>query len=164
MKSRAIFEGLSLIFCVAIPLMIGFIGSFLTIASISGWYLTLSKPWFTPPSWVFGPAWTILYILMGIAWWLIIRHGFEKHAVRIATVWFLIQLGVNLLWSYVFFGMQSIAGGLVVIVVLILLILLNMHFFRQVSRRATLLLIPYLCWTVFATLLNAMILVLNPFW
>lgn len=152
------------IFCIALPLIIGFIGSTFTMASITSWYLTLQKPWFNPPNWVFGPAWTILYILMGMAWWLVLRHGFEKRSVKVATAWFLLQLGVNLLWSVVFFGMQSVAGGFVVILVLILLILLTMHHFRQASRTAVWLLIPYLCWTVFATLLNGMIMVLNPFW
>ncbi len=140
------------IFCIALPLIIGFIGSSFTMAHITGWYLTLQKPWFSPPNWVFGPAWTILYILMGLAWWLVLKHGFEKRTVKTATVWFLLQLGVNLLWSVVFFGMQSVAGGFVVILGLILLILLTIHHFRQVSRTAVWLLVPYLCWTVFATI------------
>ena len=164
MKFRPIALALLLIFCIALPLIIGFVGSFFTMASITGWYLTLQKPWFSPPNWVFAPAWTILYILMGIAWWLVLKHGFEKRSVKIATAWFLLQLGVNLLWSVVFFGMQSVAGGFVVILVLILLILLTIHHFRQTSRTAVWLLAPYLCWTVFATLLNGMIMVLNPFW
>ncbi|HOJ95250.1 MAG TPA: tryptophan-rich sensory protein [Methanospirillum sp.] len=153
-----------LIFCIALPLFIGYIGSFFTMTGVSAWYQTLQKPWFNPPDWLFGPVWTILYMVMGISWWLVLRHGIEKHTVRRATVWFLLQLGVNLLWSYVFFAMQSLIGGLCVILILIVLILLTMHHFRSTSRAAVWLLIPYLCWTVFATLLNGMIFMLNHPW
>lgn len=164
MNIRSVSNVFLLIFCIALPLFVGYTGSFFTMAGVSGWYQTLQKPWFNPPDWMFGPAWTILYILMGISWWLVLRHGIEKHTVRVATVWFLLQLGLNLLWSYVFFSMQSIIGGLCVIPVLIIMILLTMHYFRSASRGAVWLLLPYLCWTVFATLLNGMIFMLNHPW
>lgn len=161
MKNRNLYLFLLLILAISLPLIVGFIGSFFTITQITGWYLTLQKPWFSPPNWVFAPAWTILYIMMGVAWWFALKTGFHKPAVRRVTLWFLIQLGVNFLWSVVFFGMQSPIGGLVVILVLLFLILLNMHYFRFASPWSVYLLIPYLCWTSFATLLNAMIVILN---
>ncbi|NLV27603.1 MAG: tryptophan-rich sensory protein [Methanomicrobiales archaeon] len=161
MKNQSIYHYLLLIPAILLPLFIGFIGSYFTISQVTGWFVTLNKPWFSPPNWVFAPAWTILYILMGLSWWFVLKSGFEKPSVRRATFWFLIQLAVNLLWSIVFFGMESPAGALGVIFLLLFLILVNMHYFRFVSRCSVYLLIPYLCWTSFATLLNAMIVILN---
>jgi tryptophan-rich sensory protein len=161
MKNRSLSISLLLVFCIFIPLIIGFIGSFFTMTSVTGWYLTLNKPWFTPPGWVFGPAWTILYILMGVAWWFVLRNGINSPPVKTATMWFLVQLVVNLLWSLVFFGMQSLLGGVIVILILILLIGITMLSFSKVSRESVILLIPYLCWTLFATILTISVYLLN---
>ncbi|HWQ65815.1 MAG TPA: TspO/MBR family protein [Methanospirillum sp.] len=146
---------------IALPLIIGALGSFFTVASLSDWYSTLAKPWFNPPNWVFGPVWTVLYILMGISLWLIIRNGIRDSDVRLGTLFFGLQLLVNLLWSLIFFGMRSPAGGLVTILVLLVFIILTIRAFKIVSPYAAYLLIPYLFWTVFATLLNAMLVILN---
>ncbi len=155
---------LLLIGCIALPLIIGAFGSYFTMASISGWYVTLAKPWFTPPNWLFGPAWTILYILMGISLWLVIKDGIREQPIRKGIILFLVQLLVNLLWSVIFFGMRSPLGGLVTILILIALIVMTIRQFRIVSTRAAYLLVPYLCWTAFATILNAAIVILNwPF-
>lgn len=161
MKNRGIYLVMLFILAVSLPLIIGYLGSYFTMPQVTGWYLTLEKPWFSPPNWIFAPVWTILYILMGISWWIVLKSGFEKPSVRRATICFLIQLGVNFLWSVVFFGMESPIGGLVIITILLFLILLNMNYFMLVSRRSSYLLIPYLCWTSFALLLNAMIAILN---
>jgi len=152
---------LLLVVCILIPLITGVVGSFFTAASVSGWYVTLSKPWFNPPGWVFGPAWTILYILMGISLWMVIRSGVQEQQVRLGIIVFGIQLFVNLFWSVIFFGMQSPIGGLVCILVLLSLIVTMIGVFWKISTRAAYLLVPYLCWTTFATLLNAMIVILN---
>jgi translocator protein len=147
--------------CIILPLLVGGIGSIATYSSIPTWYASLTKPWFNPPNWVFGPVWTVLYILMGISLWLIIRNGFEDQAVRNGMLFFAAQLIINLFWSLVFFGMRSPIGGLLTILVLIILIVLTIRAFRPVSTPAAYLMIPYLCWTCIATVLNVAIVLLN---
>ena len=120
------------------------------------WYNTLSKPIFTPPAWVFGPAWTILYLLMGIAFYLIWQKG------KISKL-FLAQLTANFLWSFLFFGLHSPTLALIDIAILLALILLTMREFYSLSKPAFYLLIPYLLWVSFATLLNGAIVFLNGF-
>lgn len=158
LTSRSI---LLLVACIVLPLIIGAIGSYFTISNIPGWYDTLVKPWFTPPSWVFGPAWTVLYIMMGISLWLIVKNGISEPVVRQGVIIFGAQLIINLLWSIIFFGMRSPTGGLVAILVLLVLIMLTIRSFRIVSSQAAYLLIPYLCWTCFATILTAAVVILN---
>jgi tryptophan-rich sensory protein len=147
--------------CIAIPLLAGVVGSFSTMSSIPTWYAGLIKPAFTPPNWLFGPVWTTLYILMGIALYLVVREGTEKKPVQLGIIVFAAQLIVNILWSLVFFGLQSPLLGLITILVLIALVLATIYFFYQVSRTAAILLVPYIVWVCIATYLNAMILVLN---
>ena len=154
-------EGVLLIACISLPLVIGFIGSFFTFENIPNWYATLEKPWFTPPNWVFGPAWTILYILMGTSLFLIIRDGFTDGKVIQAAGIYGAQLVVNLSWSLIFFGMQSPIGALVAILILVALIIATIRSFYPISKTAAYLLVPYICWTSFATLLNTMIVLLN---
>jgi tryptophan-rich sensory protein len=150
-----------LIICIAIPLLAGVAGSFSTISSIPTWYAGLIKPLLTPPNWVFGPVWTTLYILMGIALYLVVKEGTENKPVQLGVMVFAAQLIVNVLWSIVFFGLQSPLLGLVTILVLIALVLATIYFFYQVSRTAAGLLVPYIAWVCIATYLNAMVLVLN---
>lgn len=147
--------------CIAIPLLAGVIGSFSTMSSIPSWYAGLIKPPLTPPNWLFGPVWTTLYILMGIALYLVVREGTEKKPVQLGIIIFAAQLIVNVLWSLVFFGLRSPLSGLITILVLIALVLATIYFFYQVSRTAAALLVPYIAWICIATYLNAMILVLN---
>jgi len=161
MKIPSLHSLLLLIGCIILPLLVGGIGSFFTYSSISTWYVTLTKPWFNPPNWVFGPVWTVLYILMGISLWLIIRNGFQDQAVKNGMIFFAAQLIINLIWSLVFFGMRSPIGGLFTILVLIILIGLTIRAFRPVSVPAAYLMIPYLCWTCIATVLNFAIVLLN---
>jgi len=150
-----------LIICVAIPLLAGVAGSFFTISAIPTWYAGLIKPVLTPPNWLFGPVWTILYILMGVALYFVAREGTEKKSVQLGIIVFAAQLIVNVIWSLVFFGLQSPLSGLVTIMVLIALVLATIYFFYKVSRTAAGLLVPYIAWICIATYLNAMILVLN---
>jgi len=140
----------------------GFIGSLFTRAAIPGWYVLLEKPSFTPPNWLFAPVWFLLYILMGISVFLVWRKGIKVFHVREGLIIFIIQLVLNTLWSYAFFGLKSPLWGLVVIVPLWTAILLTMINFYRVSRTASFLLIPYILWVSYATALNFSIYLLNP--
>ncbi len=139
----------------------GLIGSLATFPSIPTWYASLEKPAFNPPNWVFGPVWTTLYTLMGIAAFLVWRKGISKREVKIALGIFLVQLVLNTLWSVIFFGLHFLAGGLVVIVVLWIAILLSILTFFRISKAAGALLIPYILWVSFATILNFSLWQLN---
>jgi tryptophan-rich sensory protein len=150
-----------LILCIAIPLVIGFIGSIATLPAITGWYAGLNKPAFNPPGWLFGPVWTLLYILMGIALFLVVKNGVDTAPVRRAVLVFAAQLLANLAWSFLFFGMHSIILGLLDILLLFFLIAATMILFRRIFPVAAYLLIPSICWVTFASLLNAMIGILN---
>ena len=140
----------------------GIIGSAFTTPAIPNWYATLQKPVFTPPNWLFAPAWITLYLLMGIAAFLVWRVGLENRRVRIALILFLVQLALNSLWSVAFFGMQSPLYGVIVIVILWLMILLTILKFSRISAAAAWLLVPYILWVSFASALNISILILNP--
>jgi len=148
---------LSIVACLAA----GAIGSIFTRSAISTWYATLEKPPFTPPNWLFAPVWTLLYILMGIAAFLVWRKGLENRGVRIALIVFLIQLVLNALWSVVFFGLESPLYGLIVISVLWIAILVTIIKFFRISRVASVLMWPYLLWVTFAAVLNSSIWLLN---
>ena len=125
------------------------------------WYSSLEKPVFTPPGWVFGPVWTILYILMGVAAFLVWRRESESQAVKVALGWFLVQLVFNALWTPVFFGWRRIDLALVIIALLWVAIVATIRSFSRVSRLAGVLLVPYLLWVSFATVLNTSIWWLN---
>ena len=147
-----------LIVACVVSLSAGAIGS---LAGTNAWYGTIEKPAFTPPDWVFGPVWTILYLLMGVAAFLVWQRGLDLRKVRVALAWFLGQLVLNALWSPVFFGLHRIDLALVVIVLLWAVLVVTIYYFLRVSRPAGLLLIPYLLWVSFATVLNASIWWLN---
>lgn len=149
-----------LVFSILLPQVIGFIGAYFTFPSIASWYLYLDKPFINPPNWIFGPVWTLLYFLMGISFFLVLRSGIDKKTIKPIQI-FLLQLFFNLLWSIVFFFFHSIFGGLVVIVILWVLILLTILKFSKISRLSSILLIPYLAWVTFATVLNVMLWMLN---
>ena len=139
----------------------GIIGSVFTTPSIPGWYAGLAKPVFNPPNAVFAPVWTALYALMGLAAFLVFVKGLEKKDVRTALSFFAAQLLLNVLWSVVFFGAHAILGGAVVIVLLWAMILASIRLFFKISRTAACLLIPYVLWVSFATVLNISLYVLN---
>ena len=107
-----------LIVALIFTLGVGFIGSLFTTPNIANWYRKLKKPTFNPPNWVFAPVWTLLYILMGVAAFLVWRRGWENRQVKIALVAFLVQLILNASWSVVFFGLESPLYGLIVIAAL----------------------------------------------
>ena len=139
----------------------GIIGSVFTASSISGWYATLVKPPFNPPGWIFGPVWTILYAMMGLAAYLVYENGPRRPEIRKALTVFAIQLIINALWSIVFFGARQILGAVVVIVLLWVMILLTIRLFSRISKAAAYLLVPYLLWVSFASVLNISLYTLN---
>ncbi len=146
---------------IAVALAAGLVGSFFTLPSIPVWYAQLVKPPITPASWLFGPVWTGLYILMAIAFFLVWRKDFAGAGRKTAVGIYALQLGLNVLWSIVFFGLHSTLGGLVVIVLLWLSIAATMSVFWRTSKAAAWLLLPYLLWVTFASMLNHLIWVLN---
>ncbi len=150
-----------LIIACAVSLSAGLIGPLVVAGNFTTWYSTIEKPAFTPPNWVFGPVWTILYLLMGIAAFLVWQKGLGGAAVKVALIWFLVQLALNASWTPVFFGLHHIGLALVVIVLLWAAIVMTIFYFLRVSRPAGALLIPYLLWVSFATILNASIWHLN---
>lgn len=153
----------------------GFIGSAFTIPSLQGWYLSLNKPSFTPPEWVFLPVWLVLYTMMGVAAYLVWEKGYAMQA-RLKDGWqnekmrpaewalgvFGIQLVENILWCYVFFSLHSLLYGLMVMAFLWVSIVLTMACFYVINRKAAYLLVPYLLWVSFAMVLNYEIWLLNP--
>lgn len=146
---------------IAVCLGAGFVGSIFTMPSIPTWYAALNKPFFNPPNWVFGPAWTLLYILMGIAAYLIWEKGWENKEVKLSLLHFAVQLGFNVAWSIVFFNYHSPWGAFIVIVILWLLILETILRFAKLSKTAAWLLLPYILWVSFASVLNLAVALLN---
>ncbi|MFH1405442.1 MAG: TspO/MBR family protein, partial [Patescibacteria group bacterium] len=144
-----------------ICLCAGVVGSFANAGNINTWYATLQKPVFNPPNWVFGPVWTILYIMIGIALYLVWQKWKKDKFSRIVFVMFLIHLFVNAMWSVVFFGLHDIGKAFLVIIVLWLMIIALMFLFEKIDRKATLLFVPYLLWVTFAAFLNFSIWELN---
>nr|WP_298924362.1 TspO/MBR family protein [uncultured Allomuricauda sp.] len=157
MKKKVVY----ILIAVTVCLLIGFLSSFATQSSVNDWYLTLNKPNFNPPNWVFAPVWTSLYILMGIAAGIVWSKGFHHIWVKTALYHFGFQLLFNALWSIVFFGFKSPSWALLVILLLLTLIILTIKWFKVVSKTAAFLLIPYLLWVLFASLLNYKIWELN---
>ncbi|MDO8340059.1 MAG: TspO/MBR family protein [Candidatus Burarchaeum sp.] len=146
---------------IAVCLLVGILGSLYTMPAIPGWYAGLNKPAFTPPSWVFGPVWTSLYILMGISLYLVLGRGLGAWGVKPALSLFSIQLVLNFLWSYLFFGLRSPLAGLICIALLWVELALTIVAFSRISRKAALLLVPYLLWVTFAVYLNFSIWLMN---
>ncbi len=154
-------NALKLLFSIIICEAIGILGAVFTTPAIPTWYAGLKKPSFSPPNWIFGPAWTLLYALMGISAYLIWQQGIEKPAVRNALFIFTLQLILNFFWSFFFFKLQSPLHALIEILLLWVLILVTIVSFYQINKAAGLILIPYLLWVSFATLLNFYIVKLN---
>ena len=140
---------------------VGIAGALTTETGASSWYAGLEKPAFNPPGWVFGPVWTTLYAMMGIAAFLVWRAGTDRPEVRRALGLFAAQLVLNGIWTPIFFGAESIVGGAVVIVALLVVLALTIRAFFRVSKAAGWLLVPYFLWVAFATVLTLSIWALN---
>lgn len=139
----------------------GVLGAWATATSVREWYPTLTKPFFTPPNWLFAPAWTTLYTLMGIAAYLVWSEGTSKGVVQIALAAYVVQLLLNAAWSPVFFGLRAPGPGLIIIVLLWVAIVVTITWFARVSSIATWLMVPYLLWVTYAAALNFEIWRLN---
>lgn len=160
-RTKWIRSPLRLVAAVLLCNLAGILGSLVTITGEGSWYASIQKPPFNPPGFIFGPVWTILYILMGISLYLVWMEGTSRREVRIALSVFGLQLGLNFLWSFLFFGLQSPFLGLVEIILLWLCIVATIVLFSRIRRTAALLLIPYLVWVSFATFLTYSIWILN---
>ena len=153
-KSKPKFNLVKLIFCILITEGAGIVGSIFTMPSVRTWYQTLVKPSFNPPSWVFGPVWTVLFLLMGIALYLVWT---KKNNL----FWFWIQLFLNILWSIFFFGLHSPLLAFYEIFLLWIAIIITIVKFWSYNKKAGILLLPYLLWVSFASFLNLTIAQLN---
>lgn len=138
--------------------LVGIIGAFFTVEAIPTWYANLVKPVLNPPNSIFGPVWTVLYVLMAIAAYLVSR---EKKQSDAPMALFFLQLFFNAIWTPLFFGARALGIALIDISLLFILIILTMIVFARVNKIAAWLLLPYLVWVGFATYLNASIWVLN---
>ncbi|MDD3284006.1 MAG: tryptophan-rich sensory protein [Patescibacteria group bacterium] len=142
---------------ILVCLSAGFIGSLFTTPNIPTWYSTLQKPSFNPPNWLFAPVWTSLFILMGISLYLILQKENNKKAIFIFTI----QLILNIAWSFSFFALQNPLYGLINILILLIFIILTITNFYKLNRTSAYLLLPYLFWVSFATILNFYLYKLN---
>ncbi|MBT9187392.1 MULTISPECIES: TspO/MBR family protein [Zobellia] len=157
MKKKALY----IICAVSICLAIGFLSSFATQSSVNDWFTTLNKPSFNPPNWVFAPVWTVLYIMMGVAAGIVWAKGLYHLWVQTALYHFGFQLLLNAAWSIVFFGLKEPLLALLVIITLLIVLAITIKWFKVVSKPAAWLLVPYLLWVCFATVLNYKLWELN---
>jgi len=164
---------LKILVCIIAAEILGGLGGFLTASSIGTWYADLDKPPGTPPNWVFGPVWTVLYAMMGTAFALVwhrrsrtvYQHvseelrvwgpDFDETEKKSALTWFAIQLVLNLAWTPVFFGAHQMLAALIIILALLAAIGITIRKFRPLNRVAAGLLVPYAIWVSYATWLNA---------
>ncbi len=151
---------LKLSLCILSTLLIGGISGFATASSINGWYVTINKPSFNPPNYLFGPVWTTLYILMGISLYMILQSDSNELRKKAVTI-FSIQLFLNFCWSFIFFNFQSLGLAFVEIILMWISILTMIIIFYKINKTAALLQIPYLLWVSFASILNGSIWYLN---
>ncbi len=150
---------LRLVASVLLVLLIGVAGSYFTSQSVKTWYPQLQKPSFTPPDWLFAPAWTVLYLLVGLTLYVCWQNNFWNDS-KLKFLFFL-QLTLNFIWSPLFFGLQSLLLGSIDILLLDIAVIATLILISKHSRLATLLMIPYLFWILFATILNFAIFILN---
>ncbi len=149
-------------FFVVLCLAVGFVASLVTRDGVISWFPTVNKPFFNPPSWVFAPVWTLLYVAMGVAAGLVWNQTKQTaQSVKKALIFFVIQLVLNAMWSYIFFGLHNILLALIEIIVLWFVIFATYKQFKKINTTAGYLFIPYIMWVTFATVLNAGIWWLN---
>lgn len=155
------FKPLAFIINIAITLAIGALGGWATAQSVKTWYPTLNKPSFNPPNWLFAPVWTTLYILIGIAAYLVwVRRDKIVHFPRTVAI-YLIQLILNLSWSFIFFYLHEVGFALAEIILLLIIIVINASMFYKINKWAGLIFIPYILWVSFASFLTYNIFILN---
>ena len=154
-------NAVKLVIAVATPLVVGGLSGAVTANGVATWYPSLAKPSFNPPAWIFGPVWTVLYVMMGVAAFLVWRQGLEAEGVRFALSIFVVQLALNGLWSILFFGLRSPGLAFAEILILWFAIGATVWAFWRVVPPAGALLLPYWAWVSFATALNGSIWSLN---
>ena len=150
-----------LVIALALPLLVGFTSGMFTMEGVKTWYLTINRPTWNPPNWVFAPVWTTLYILMGIALFLVWKSDSSAELKYIAIALFVVQLFLNFCWSLIFFKWQQPGWAVVELAALWITILLTIFAFAQVNKIAAWLLVPYISWVSFAGILNYTIWRLN---
>ena len=149
------------IISIMIPLMVGAIAGFFTGESVNSWYVNVNKPSFNPPSWLFAPVWTALYLMMGIAFCLGWKAAVTDELKKQAMTLYAVQLFINFIWSFIFFYLQQPGWAMVDFVLMWIMILLTVIWFGKIAPVAAWLLVPYICWVSFAALLNYSIWKLN---
>ncbi|MBL7205984.1 MAG: tryptophan-rich sensory protein [Candidatus Aenigmarchaeota archaeon] len=152
---------LKLLISIIVAEVAGSIGSIFTMPSLPTWYASLAKPWFTPPNWVFAPVWTILFALMGISAWIIWDKGLDKKGIKEALFFFDVQFILNILWSFLFFGLRNLLYALIEIIILWIAIALTIWKFYKIDKRAAYIMLPYIAWVCIALALNLGIVLLN---
>lgn len=146
--------------------MAGVFGSYLIVPAIPTWYTSLIKPWFSPPNWLFGPVWLVLYALMGISLYIVWDKALKHHGVKKAIYVFdlqifIVQLFLNAFWTFLFFGLKSLLFAFAEIILLWISITVTIYKFHKISRAAAWILLPYLLWVSFAMVLNYFVWILN---
>ena len=154
-------NNLKFIISILLPMIIGGISGFFTSASINTWYVTLNKPWFNPPNWIFAPVWTLLYLMMGIAFYMIWKSEAVNAVKQTAVILFAAQLLVNFLWSLIFFYLKQPGWAMLDIILMWILIVATIFSFGKISSTAAWLMLPYICWVSFAMILNFYLWKLN---
>lgn len=152
---------MKLLVSLVIPLLVGGVAGLFTSTGVNGWYATANKPFFNPPNWIFAPVWTLLYVMMGLALWLIWKKVTSGTVKQIAITLFAVQLALNFAWSFIFFYAQQPAWAFAEILVMWVTIMLTIIWFGKISPAAAWLLVPYIWWVSFATVLNFYIWKLN---
>ncbi|MFN8244018.1 MAG: TspO/MBR family protein [Ferruginibacter sp.] len=145
-----------------IPLTVGAVAGLFTGPAVNGWYALANKPAFNPPNWIFGPVWTLLYVLMGLALFLVWKSGSPGTVKQTAFFFFGIQLALNFAWSLIFFSFKLPGWAFAELALLWVMILLTILWFGKISSIAAWLLVPYISWVSFAAVLNFYIWKLNP--
>lgn len=153
---------IALAIALVIPQLVGALAGAATARSIRDWYPRLEKPGFTPPNWLFGPAWLVLYVMMGVASWRVWLVGWDEAGVAIALGVYAVHLVFNALWSILFFGVRRPDWALIEVAGLWLSVVASAWLFGRVDTTAGLLMVPYIAWVSFAAALNAAIVRLNP--
>ena len=148
-------------FGVLISNTVGYLSSLATRSSVNTWYKYLNKPVFNPPDWIFMPVWIILYFLMGIAFGIFFSYSFKIKTQRLGSIAFFLQLFFNGMWSFAFFGLKNILLGLATILILLASIIFCIKEFKKVNIFSSYLMIPYLIWVSFASILNISIFIMN---
>lgn len=154
-------NGIKLVISLLLPLAVGGVAGLFTQPEIATWYETIQKPAWQPPNWLFGPVWTVLYVMMGTALYLVWKMDAPSPQKRTAVTLWAVQLGLNFFWSFIFFKHHQIGLALVDIVALWIGILLTILVFARIKRTAAWLLVPYIGWVSFAGILNVAIYRLN---